>query len=91
MRRELDAYGEGLADKAEIVALSKIDAVDEETLKQQRERLKRAIRSYGPPVEDGSRRRLWELSGVSGAGVREALRAALAEVDRARAKEAELA
>jgi GTP-binding protein len=87
VRRELDAYGEGLADKAEIVALSKIDAVDEETLKQQRERLKRAIRSYGPPVEDGSRRRLWELSGVSGAGVREALRAALAEVDRARAKE----
>ena len=88
VRRELDAYGEGLADKAEIVALSKIDAVDEETLKQQRERLKRAIRSYGPPVEDGSRRRLWELSGVSGAGVREALRAALAEVDRARAVEA---
>ena len=87
VRRELDAYGEGLADKAEIVALSKIDAVDEETLKQQRERLKRAIRSYGPPVEDGSRRRLWELSGVSGAGVREALRAALAEVDRARSQE----
>ena len=91
VRRELDAYGEGLADKAEIVALSKIDAVDEETLKQQRERLKRAMRSYGPPVEDGSRRRLWELSGVSGVGVREALRAALAEVDRARAEEVALA
>jgi GTP-binding protein len=91
VRRELDAYGEGLADKAEIIALSKIDAVDEDTLKQQRERLKRAMRSYGPPVEDRSRRRLWELSGVSGAGVREALRAALAEVDRTRAKEAELA
>ena len=91
VRRELDAYGEGLADKAEIIALSKIDAVDEETLKQQRERLKRAMRSYGPPVEDGSRRQLRELSGVSGAGVREALRAALAEVDRTRAKEAELA
>jgi GTPase len=91
VRRELDAYGEGLADKAEIIALSKIDAVDEDTLKQQRDRLKRAMRSYGPPVEDGGRRRLWELSGVSGAGVREALRAALEEVDRARAKEAELA
>jgi GTP-binding protein len=91
VRRELDAYGEGLADKAEIVALSKIDAVDEETVKQQRDRLKRAMRSYGPQVEDGSRRRLWELSGVSGAGVREALRAALAEVDRARAEELALA
>jgi GTPase len=91
VRRELDAYGEGLADKAEIVALSKIDAVDEETLKQQRDRLKRAMRSYGPAVEDGSRRRLLELSGVSGAGVREALRAALVEVDRTRVKEKELA
>ena len=84
VRRELAAYGEGLAEKAEIVALSKVDAVDAETLKQQRERLVRAMRTYGPPLEDGARRRPLELSAVSGAGVREALRAALAEVDRAR-------
>ena len=32
IRRELAAYGDGLAEKPEIVALSKIDAVDEETL-----------------------------------------------------------
>ena len=32
IRRELAAYGEGLAEKPEIVALSKVDAVDEETL-----------------------------------------------------------
>ena len=88
MRRELAAYGEGLAEKAEIVALSKVDAVDAETLKQQRERLQRAMRTYGPP---GDRRRPLELSAVSGAGVREALRAALAEVDRARAAERETA
>jgi hypothetical protein len=53
-------------------------------LKQQRERLVRAMRTYGPPLEEGARRRSLELSAVSGAGVREALRAALAEVDRAR-------
>jgi len=88
VRGELEAYGEGLGEKAEIVALSKIDAVDAETLKQQRERLKRAMRSYGPPVAEGARRRPpLEISGVSGAGVREALRAALAEVDRTRAAE----
>jgi GTPase len=33
VRRELAAYGAGVGDKREIVALSKIDAVDEETLK----------------------------------------------------------
>ncbi len=84
VRRELEAYGEGLAEKAEIVALSKVDAVDAETLKQQRERLRRAMRSYGPPTEGA--RRVVELSAVSGAGVRDALRASLAEVDRARAE-----
>ena len=83
VRRELDAYGEGLEAKAEIVALSKVDAIDAETLKRQRERLRRAMRSYGPPAEGA--RRLMELSAVSGAGVRDALRAALVEVDRARA------
>ena len=44
VRQELDAYGAGLAEKPEIVALSKIDAVDAETLKQQIERLRRAMR-----------------------------------------------
>ena len=88
VRQELDAYGEGLGEKAEIVALSKVDAVDPDTLKQQRERLKRAMRTYGPPVAEGERRSApLEISGVSGAGVRAALRAALAEVDRTRAAE----
>ena len=92
VRQELAAYGEGLGEKAEIVALSKVDAMDPDSLKVQRERLKRAMRTYGPPVEDGERRRApLEISGVSGAGVREALRAALAEVDRTRAAEKAIA
>ena len=31
VRRELEAYGEGLAEKPEIVALSKVDALDPAT------------------------------------------------------------
>ncbi len=42
VRAELDAYGGGLANKAEIVALNKADALTPEDLKQQVARLKRA-------------------------------------------------
>ncbi len=88
IRRELAAYGGGVAEKAEIVALSKVDATDEETLKKQRERLKRAMRSYGPPLAEGAKRAPpLELSAISGRGVKEALRAALAAVEANRARE----
>jgi GTP-binding protein len=76
IRRELAAYGGGLVEKKEIVALSKIDAVDEETLKKQRERLKRAMRSDGPAIDAGAKRAApLELSAVAGRGMKEALRA----------------
>ena len=88
IRGELAAYGGGLADKPEIVALSKIDAVDEETLEVQRERLKRAMRTYGPSLAAGARRAPpLELSAVAHRGIAEALRAALAAIDTARARE----
>ena len=57
VRRELAAYGEGLAEKTEIVALSKVDAVDEATLKKQTERLMRVIREFGPPTCVGGKAR----------------------------------
>jgi GTP-binding protein len=44
VRHELEAYGHGLADKPEIVALSKADALSPEQLKEQVARLKRAAR-----------------------------------------------
>jgi GTP-binding protein len=69
IRAELVAYGNGLADKPEIVALSKADALDAATLKQQKERLRRAA-GRTPLV----------LSAVSGAGVPEALRALMAVI-----------
>jgi GTPase len=77
VRRELEAYGHGLADKPEIVALSKADALDEATLKEQTARLKRAAKRT-PLV----------LSSASGQGIEAALRALLAEVDAARLQEA---
>src|ERR671921_1082246 len=77
IRNELKAYGHGLADKPEIVALSKADALDEATLKEQTARLKRAAKKT-PLV----------ISSASGQGVQDALRALLAEVDAARTAEA---
>src|SRR6202007_432570 len=64
VRHELEAYGHGLLDKPEIVALNKADALTPEQLKQQTARLKRAAKKT-PLV----------ISGVSRQGVPEALRA----------------
>jgi GTPase len=64
VREELAAYGAGLAAKPEIVALSKRDALDAETLKERKRALERA-----------AKRRVLTLSAISGEGMREALRA----------------
>ena len=74
VRAELKAYGEGLADKPEIVALNKADALTPEELKQQVARLKRAAKRT-PLV----------ISAATGKGVPEALRALLGVIDGARA------
>jgi GTP-binding protein len=70
VRAELDAYGEGLTDKPEIVALTKIDAMTPEDIKQQAARLKRAAKKT--PLL---------LSAQSRQGVTEALRALLKVID----------
>jgi GTPase len=70
VRKEIETYGAGLENKPEIVALSKSDAVDPETLKQQKDRLKRACGST-PLI----------LSAVSGEGMKEALRQLLLVID----------
>jgi GTP-binding protein len=74
VRSELAAYGEGLAEKPEIVALNKADALTPELLKQQTARLKRAAKK-APLV----------ISAVSGEGVTEALRALIAVIGTAKA------
>ena len=76
VRAELDAYGNGLEEKTEIVALSKIDAVTPEVLKEQKVRLKRAAKKE-PMV----------LSAATGQGVPDALRAILSIANEKTAEE----
>ncbi|MGL5138875.1 MAG: GTPase ObgE [Beijerinckiaceae bacterium] len=73
VRAELDAYGGGLIEKPEIVALSKADALDAATLKKQLQKLKKAC-GQTPMV----------LSAVSRKGMPEALAALLGIIDAAR-------
>jgi len=73
VRAELAAYGEGLADKPEIVALTKADALGADAIKQQVARLKRAAKKT-PLV----------VSAVSGDGVEAVLRAVLKVIEQAR-------
>ena len=69
VRRELEAYGEGLEDKAEILALNKIDALDDET---------RAAKAAELAAASGVTVRL--VSGAAKLGVIELLREAYALV-----------
>ncbi|MBY0559582.1 GTPase ObgE [Hyphomicrobium sp.] len=78
IRRELKAYGNGIEKKKEIVALSKCDAIDEATLIERRDLLKKAARKT--PLM---------LSAVSGQGVKEALYAIGREISRANTAEEE--
>ena len=73
VKAELAAYGEGLEDKAEILALNKVDALDEDT---------RAEKAAELAAAAGVTPRL--VSGVSGEGVRELLREAWRQVRRQR-------
>ncbi len=76
VRHELDAYGGGLTDKREVVALSKIDACEAEHLKKQVDRLRRACGST--PLR---------LSSATRTNVTEALRALARTIDEGKAEE----
>jgi GTP-binding protein len=80
VRAELEAYGGGLADKAEVVALNKADALTPEALKQQVARLKRAA-GRTPLV----------LSAATSAGVPKVLRALIKVIDDAQPADQKLA
>ncbi len=77
IRKEIEAYGGDLSGKAEIVALSKVDAVDADTLKDQLARLKRAC-GHAP----------LRLSAATNVGVTEALRALLDVIGEAKREDA---
>jgi GTP-binding protein len=77
VRHELEAYGGGLVDKREIVALSKVDVCAPDHLKKQVERLRRAC--VHPPIR---------LSSATRTHVTEVLRALATVIDEGKAEEA---
>ena len=76
VRNELEQYGEGLADKQEIIALNKIDALDDELVQMLTDELSQVTSSPIMPI-----------SGVTGDGVTEMLRALLKNVEKVRKME----
>ena len=77
VRGELEAYGEGLADRPEILALNKVDAIDAD---QRAEKAAALAEAAGTPP--------MLISGVSGEGVQDMLRTAFQAVKKHRAVEA---
>jgi len=80
IRAELEAYGHGLGEKPEIVALNKVDAIPERELAKKRSSLEKAC---GHKVH--------VISGVTGEGINTVLRAMAREINRRRAERAEAA
>jgi GTP-binding protein len=80
IRAELIAYGHGLAEKTEIVALNKVDAIPEKDIAKKRAALEKAC---------GHKVHL--ISGVSGEGINTVLRAMAREVNQRRLYRAEQA
>ncbi|MGE5723380.1 MAG: GTPase ObgE [Sphingomonadales bacterium] len=71
VRTELEAYGAGLADKPEVVALNKVDTIDEELADALSAELEQA--SGSPPLR---------ISGATGAGLDPLLDALIVHVDQ---------
>ena len=78
IRGELEAYGHGLEDKNEIVALNKVDAIPEKDLAKKRAALEKAC---GHKVH--------VISGVSGEGITTVLRAMVREINQRRQQRAD--
>ena len=73
VRGEMDAYGNGLENKVEIVGLNKVDALTAETVSEKHSQLTAA-----------GARNVMDLSGVTGEGVTDILRALLGHIRIAR-------
>jgi GTP-binding protein len=78
IRGELTAYGNDLTEKREIVALNKVDALDDAAISEKRATL-----------EDATGSKVLALSGVAGTGVTEALHTMLDVIELRRAAETE--
>ena len=80
VRHELEAYGHGITDKPEVVALSQVDVLDPET---RRDKVKALKKATGQTPH--------EISAVSGEGMTGLLRALREVIDSDKAAEAEKA
>jgi len=78
IRKELIAYGHGLGEKPEVVALNKVDAIPEKELAKKKAALEKA-----------SGQLVHVISGVTGAGINTVLRAMAREITRRRTTRAE--
>ena len=73
IRKELKEYSKELYAKDEIVALNKCDALTPEEIKEKSAALKKA-----------SKRKIWQISGVTGEGVKPVLREMLKKIEEKR-------
>lgn len=78
VRTELEAYGKGISEKQEIIALSQIDILDEETLAEKKAELAKAA---GRKVE--------AISAITGTGMTDMLRLLRKHIDKESANEAD--
>ena len=78
VREELEAYGAGLADKPEVIALNKSDTLDDEL-----------IAALSAELEAEAGARPLPLSGVTGAGVEAVLDALLPHITAAKKAESD--
>jgi GTP-binding protein len=75
IRHELEAYGHGLSEKPEILALNKSDAIPKAALKKKQASLEKA-----------SGRKVFVISGATGEGVETVLRAVAREIAKGRTR-----
>ena len=71
MRDELEAYGAGLSDKPEVIALNKVDTIDEEL-----------TAALVAELEEASGETVLPVSGATGQGVEEVLDALVMRIGR---------
>ena len=80
VRDELDAYGAGLADKAEVIALTKLDTIDAELAE-----------ALGAELNEASGASVFPVSGITGEGVEAVLDAIVERLGRLAEKSEEQA
>jgi GTP-binding protein len=81
IRKELKQYSETLAEKDEIVALNKCDALTKEEIKSKSAALKKASK----------KKKIYAISGVTGDGVQDVLREMIKIIDAGRERESVIA